>query len=223
MDHLELVSHDLCPYVQRAAIALAERSAPFSRTMISLAEKPDWFLALSPLGKVPLLRTARGVLFESVPIIEYLEDVFAHKLHPADPFERATHRAWIEFGSGILNDIAGLYNAADKESFERRSVLLHDKFARLEAELSDGPYFSGASFSLVDAVYGPVFRYWDVFDAIGDFGVLRELPKVLAWRRALAARPSVRGTVGPEYGTLLQRFLAAKPGYLGALARAIEA
>ncbi|TGU31135.1 glutathione S-transferase family protein, partial [bacterium M00.F.Ca.ET.152.01.1.1] len=53
---LTLVSHHLCPYVQRAAIALAEKAVPFERVNVDLADKPDWFRAISPLGKVPLLR-----------------------------------------------------------------------------------------------------------------------------------------------------------------------
>ena len=56
---LTLVSHLLCPYVQRAAIALAEKNVPFERVVIDLANKPDWFIAISPLGKVPLLRLQR--------------------------------------------------------------------------------------------------------------------------------------------------------------------
>jgi hypothetical protein len=48
---LRLVSRQLCPCVQRAAIALVEKGAAFERTTIDLAAKPDWFLALPPLGK----------------------------------------------------------------------------------------------------------------------------------------------------------------------------
>ena len=60
---LKLISHKLCPYVQRAVIALTEKGVPFERIDIDLANKPDWFLKISPLGKVPVLlvgpRTAR--------------------------------------------------------------------------------------------------------------------------------------------------------------------
>ena len=51
---LTLVSHHLCPYVQRASIALDEKGVRFERTYIDLKSKPDWFLKISPLGKVPL-------------------------------------------------------------------------------------------------------------------------------------------------------------------------
>ena len=45
---LVLVSHALCPYVQRAAIVLREKGVPFERRDIDLANKPDWFLRISP-------------------------------------------------------------------------------------------------------------------------------------------------------------------------------
>jgi len=118
-----LISHTMCPYVQRAAIALTEKAVAFERVYVDLSNKPDWFKAISPLGKVPLLRVRRGgdeveggdevVLFESVAILEYLEDTQPHPLHPADPVVRARHRAWMEVGSSMLNDIGGFYSAPD--------------------------------------------------------------------------------------------------------------
>ena len=54
MNGLVLVSHKLCPYVQRAAIVLHEKGVPFERRWVDLAAKPEWFLAVSPLGKTRL-------------------------------------------------------------------------------------------------------------------------------------------------------------------------
>jgi glutathione S-transferase len=118
---LRLVSHHLCPYVQRAIIALAEKGIAHERTYIDLAEKPAWFSALSPLGKVPLLLIDdTDVLFESAVICEYLEETSpGPKLHPRDPLERARHRAWIEFASAALADIWGLETTPDSATAAR--------------------------------------------------------------------------------------------------------
>jgi glutathione S-transferase len=213
---LTLISHPLCPYVQRAAISLAEKAVPFDRVQVDLADKPAWFLDLSPLGKTPVLRVDDRAIFESAVILEYLEETRPHPLHPADPLRRAGHRAWIEFGSAVLNDIAGLYSAKDPAAFAAKAEALAAKFARLEAGLGPGPWFDG-DFSLVDAVFGPVFRYFDVFDRIGDFGVLAHKPKVAAWRKALAARPSIRQAVGADYEIRLERFLAQRNSHLSTL------
>jgi len=217
MPTLELISHVLCPYVQRAVISLREKGVPFERIDVDLADRPAWFKALSPLGKVPLLRTGGDVIFESAVILEYLEDTQAPALHPQDALERARHRAWMEFGSGVLSDIWNFYTAPDAKGMSARAADLRLKFERVEQQLGEGPYFAGASFSLVDAVFGPVFRYWDVFDQVGDFGVFTGLPKVLAWRAALAQRPSVQAAVGADYAERLRRFLRERCSHLATL------
>ncbi|HEY9734725.1 MAG TPA: glutathione S-transferase N-terminal domain-containing protein, partial [Trichocoleus sp.] len=65
---LKLISHKLCPYVQRSIITLIEKQIPHERAYIDLAHKPDWFLQRSPLGKVPILLVGEEVLFESAVI-----------------------------------------------------------------------------------------------------------------------------------------------------------
>jgi len=214
---LHLMSHTLCPYVQRAVISLLEKGVAFERSYIDLANKPDWFRAISPLGKTPVLMVDQTAVFESAVILEYLEDTQANPLHPNDPLARARDRAWIEFGSSVLNDIAGLYNAADAGGFAGKSGDLAAKLNRLENELAKGSYFNGDDFCLVDAAFGPVFRYFDVFDRIGDFGIFDDTPKVSRWRRALALRPSVIKAVTPDYDQLLRHFLIKRGSYLSGL------
>lgn len=217
---LVLISHPLCPYVQRAAIALAEKHLPFQRRDIDLAAKPAWFLALSPLGKTPVLQVGHDVVFESAVILEYLEETTAPALHPEGALQRARHRGWIEFASATLNDVGALYSAPDETTFNSRTSQLVGRFGQIEAQLRLGPWFDGQSFSLVDAAFAPVFRYFDVFDMLGDFGILAGLPKVAAWRVALAARPSVKAAVGEDYPALLMAFLAKRQSHLGHIARA---
>jgi glutathione S-transferase len=216
---LTLVSHHLCPYVQRAAIALAEKGVAFTRIDIDLANKPDWFLKLSPLGKVPLLQVGDAVIFESAVILEYLEETQPNPLHPVDALERAQHRAWIEFGSAVLNDLWALYMAPDHGAFEAKIRAVSEKSARLEQALGEGPFFAGERFTLVDAAFAPVFRYFDTFERIRDFGILRGLPKIAAWRAVLAARPSVVAAVAPDYPEKLWAFFLSRGSFLSSLMR----
>ncbi|WP_339026539.1 glutathione S-transferase family protein [Bradyrhizobium symbiodeficiens] len=220
---LKLISHKLCPYVQRAVIALKEKGVPFERVDIDLANKPDWFLKLSPLGKVPVLvvTTDEGevALFESNVICEYIEETQAGlELHPADALKRAEHRAWMEFGSAILGDLWGLETTADPAMFESKRQALVAKFARVEAALGAGPFFASEAFSLVDAAFAPIFRYFDVFDELTELGIFKDLPKVRAWRAELAKRPSVRTAVGTDYPQLLRAFLVRHDAHLLKLA-----
>ena len=171
---LHLISHNLCPYVQRAVISLCEKGVTFERTYIDLANKPDWFLEISPLGKTPILLVNGVPIFESAVILEYLEETQANPLHPGGPLKRARHRAWMEYGSATLNDIAGFYSAPDEQALAVKAKALRDKFLRLEGELGAGPYFSEDRFSLVDVVFGPVFRYFNTFDQIPFFHVCQQ-------------------------------------------------
>ena len=213
MSKLTLVSHHLCPYVQRAAIALLEKGVPFERINIDLACKPDWFLKISPLGKVPLLRIeeedgSEAVLFESSVICEYLEETqIGVALHPKDALTRARHRGWMEFGSSVLSDLWGYETAEDASQLEIKRKALIAKFATIETVLTDGPYFAGNGFSLVDAVFAPVFRYFDLFDTLGDSGIFEGLERVRHWRKALSERASVKAAVSADYPQRLVEFL----------------
>jgi len=212
--HLTLISHYLCPYVQRAVISLAEKQVQHERIYVDLANKPEWFNAISPLGKTPVLKVGETAIFESAVILEYLEETQKKPLHPTDPLSRAGHRAWIEVGSAILNDIARFYNAPDAEILAAKAKAMKLKFARIEERLVGQPWFDGENFHLVDAVFGPVFRYFDTFDRVGEFGVLEGMPKLADWRAALADRPSILTAAPEDYDERLLSFLIGRNSYL---------
>ena len=215
---LELISHALCPYAQRVAIVLAEKGIAFDRRIIDLADKPDWFRALSPLGKVPLLLVDEEVLFESAVICDYLDDIAAPRLHPAAPLARARERAWVEFASATLAGIAALYNAPDQAALAARRAELAARFGQIEAVLGEGPWFGGAHFGMVDAAFAPVLRYFDTLDEIEGVAMFDGMPRLQRWRALLAARPSVIGAVATDYPALLRDFLRKRPSRLGAMA-----
>jgi len=221
---LTLVSHVLCPYVQRAAIVLLEKQVPFERRWVDLANKPDWFRAISPLGKTPVLLAGDEPVFESAVICEYLDEVHAPRLHPQDALERARHRAWMEFGSSVLNTIWAFYTAPDAQALQAQREVLLQRFAQLENALDpQGPFFAGERFCIVDAVFAPVFRYFDAFEALGIDGFFAATPRVRRWRAALATRTSVREAVLPDFDERLLAFLRTRDSELGRFAAAATA
>jgi glutathione S-transferase len=154
-----------------------------------------------------VLRVGDEVIFESAVICEFLDETHAPRLHPAQALERARHRSWMEFGSALLNTIGAFYNAADAAALDARAREIRARLAQLEAALGSGPYFAGRDFCIVDAVFGPVFRYFDVFDTIEEFGFFDGLNKLVAWRDALSRRDSIRRAVRSDYPELLRSFL----------------
>jgi len=214
-----LISHALCPYVQRAVIALEEQGITYKRIDIDLANKPAWFKKLSPLGKVPVLVVDDDtVIFESAVISEYINEVNQGQLLASEPLAKAKQRAWIEFASNTLNNIGQLYNAADAPAFNDAVSQLKQKWQTLEANLNHDSYFSSEDFSLVDAAFAPLFRYLPVLEKISGQSFLQHFPKINKWADTLNQRASVKKAVSSQYHTQLLAFIAKRDSHLGQLA-----
>ncbi len=190
----KLVSFDVCPFVQRSVITLEEKGVPYEIEYIDLNNKPEWFMQLSPLGKVPILIVEDTVIFESAPINEYLDETApGRKLQPSDPLQRAHNRAWIEFTSTVLVTRNQMQHAKTEQETRRLAAVVNAQLPRLEEQLDNGPFFNGNDFSLVDAAAAPLFQRlaW-LLELAPDLGVLDDLPKVTAWSEALLQRESVK-------------------------------
>lgn len=222
MNHpkLTLISHHLCPYVQRAAIALREMDIPFERRNIDLAAKPDWFLKLSPLGKVPILVVNDdAVLFESSVIAQYVDEIAGGYLLSSNQLKKYNQLAWLEFASQTIAGIGRLYSADNRTALNSAQTNLKDKFRRLEQTLTDGPWFADEHFTLVDAAFAPAFRYFDIIETLTSFEFFAETPKVARWRKTLAKYPSVVGAVSEDYPERLLTFLADRNSIIGRSAK----
>lgn len=198
----ELVSFVLCPFVQRSVITLNHKNIDFDIEYIDLKTPPEWFKEISPLGKVPLLKVADEVLFESAVINEFIDETTEAPLMPADPLLRAQNRAWIEYGSSLLSLQYQLMTATTQEAFEEKLSAYGDTAARVEAQLADGPYFNGTAFSLVDTAYAPVFMREQYF--LDDDARAVERPKMKAWAAELLSMPAVRNSVVSDFDEKLR-------------------
>ena len=212
--NLHLISFDICPYVQRAMILLLEKNAKFEISYVDLANKPEWFLKVSPLGKVPVLQVDQTVLFESSVICEYIDETHGEVMHPADPLVKAEHRAWMEYSSVLLGLIYGVSTAQDEDDLAAKRNDLSQKLANLELTLKkgNGPFFGGNKFAMIDAFYAPVFRYFQAFAQWGDSSYLSEFPRLQAWEANVMGRSSVLKAVPQDYSEKLKIFLKNKNG-----------
>lgn len=212
---LKLVSFELCPYVERSRIVLLEKRAPHQVEFIDLANKPAWFLAVSPMGRVPVLLVDDRPVFESMVINELIEELHPEpSLLPGEPLARAEARGWIVFANDVVmpaSFAAMLARAggATGGEIERPLETIRDALGKLEAQAArgGGPFFAGAAFTLVDAAYAPFFRRWRAAESWGppEAQLLPGFPAVSAWAEALAAHPSVRGAEPADFGARLRR------------------
>jgi glutathione S-transferase len=208
----ELISFKLCPFVQRSVIVLNEKKIDYDITYIDLKNPPDWFKAISPLGKVPVLKVDDEVLFESAVIMEYLDEVNPPSLHPADPLRKAKNRAWIEFASTLIMAQFNMLMCKEKEESEKAEQELRDKLAQLEQQVV-GPLFNGKEFALIDAAFAPIFMRLAMLEKWQPMGMLETLPKVRQWSEALLARDSVKNSVVENLEELYRGMLASNGGY----------
>lgn len=221
-----LISFNLCPFVQRSVITLEEKGVPYDMEYVDLYDKPDWFLKLSPLGKVPVLRVGDTILFESQVIAEYIDETTPPQMHPEDPLERARHRASIAIITAGLTDTYKLMVEPDKDAALAFAKNARDNLALLGEQIGEGPYFGGAHFSIVDAAAAPMVQRLSWCEKIYDFGIFDGQPKVEAWRDALLSRPAVQRSVLPNIEEIFVEYIKGRrsdsyttdPSWLGTLA-----
>ncbi len=195
---LELISHPICPFVHRAAALLHEKGIPFSQRSIDLQAKPDWFLALSPRGKVPVLVADGTPIFESAVIVEYLDETHPPHIVPRDPLERARQRAWVEVANDLL---AGQYKiavAATPADRDAARTQTREVLRRFENAIV-GPFFAGDAVGLVDIAAGPGLVRFEKLNAWLGLDIYAGVPKVAAWSKCISERPSFKDTLVPDF------------------------
>jgi glutathione S-transferase len=211
---LELVSFKICPFVQRAVATLRYKQTAFKLTHIDLSDPPHWFKAISPFGKVPLLKVDKQhVIFESAVINEFLDEITSGGLLPDDPLLRALNRSWIEFGSACLLNLSAQMHAEDKQTFDSNREELKSKMKWLEATLDQPPYFNGDTLSLVDFSWAPLFMRAEILTLDDQLYPAEHLPRTAAWARRLLELPAVRDSVVADFPELLRNHIRAKAPY----------
>jgi glutathione S-transferase len=211
---LELVSFKICPFVQRAVTTLRYKQTPFKLTHIDLSDPPQWFKAISPFGKVPLLKVDKQhVIFESAIIGEFLNEIANADLLPDAPLLRALNRSWIEFGTACLLDLSAQMHAEDRQSFNSNRDELKSKLKWLEATLEQPPYFNGEMLSLVDFAWAPLFMRTEILTLGAQLYPAEQLPRTAAWSRKLLELPAVRDSVVADFPELLRDHIRAKAPY----------
>jgi len=219
---IHLISSVTCPWVQRSAITLRIKDVDCDVTYINLREKPDWFLKLSPHGKVPVLKVDEQVLFESNAILEYLDESYEPRLHPTDPIKRARNRAWNEFIRDFSSALTSMIYAKSKDALAQAIEDAPARIGRVEEAIAnerhgDGPYFNGDTLCLVDATYGPFFQRFAIAESVLKTGVLKKFPLIQSWSDALLANDSIVGAVAPNFAEEYRANLVRRGAYAATL------
>ena len=178
------------------------KQVEFEVTYIDLRNKPDWFLEISPHGKVPVLQVDGQPLFESNAIAEFLDEAIAPRLHPEDLITRARHRAWTDYVPSFASGLS-IYYAKDAAGVEAKIPQARNCLAKLtqalEQDAQAGPFFAGDQLCLVDAAYAPFLQRFLLVDEWLGSGLLAEYPQVSEWAEHLLADKRVQDSVPDNF------------------------
>ncbi len=201
MSDITLYSAPSCPYAQRTRLVLHEKGLDFELVEIDLKQTPDWYLALSPTGKVPLLLHGEEKVWESSAINEYLDECHPEPpLMPGTPLLRARARIAVDFANVYFAPL--YYKLLLAETPERRTAMaqrLADTLEEMEryGPGHHGPWWLGETFSLADIAFYPFFERFPVLAHYRGFELPGECTGIAAWLEAMRARESVQAQGEP--------------------------
>jgi glutathione S-transferase len=205
--HLRLVSSELCPFVQRVRLVLEEKMVNHELALIDLEDRPAWFEAVSPRGKVPVLEVDGVAVYESHAICELLDELVPEpRLMPATPLARARDRALFAMASeDFFGPMHALMLAPDAAGVDRARARLEERLDHLERELAGRSYLSGegAAFGMADVGFAPFLVRADLLREQGLLDFFLRRPAVERWAEALVLRPSVQRMLPPDHGAKL--------------------
>lgn len=203
---IKLISFPICPYVQRSVMLLEKLGREYEVEYIDLANPPEWFLDISPLGKVPVLQIDGTVLFESHVILEYLNEVAEVNYHPADPLEKAHHRAMMEFGSAMLGSQWMTMAAKDEAGVGKHLGALLGLMKTLENSIDPSPFYAGAELHIIDFSFAPLLQRLEILKRHFEPTLFDDFPKLEAWTLAIIELDVLKKSAVPD---LEERILKA--------------
>ncbi len=183
---------------------MIEKEIPFELTEVDLRNKPDWFLAVSPYGKVPVIVDDGQTIYESAIINEYLDEKYTSiPMMPEEPVERAKARIWMDYCTNKYLTLSRklLVDHGNEELQRENKKKMKESLIYIEKECfeknANGPFWLGNNISLVDLHYAPFFERFGAFKELFGVEWPEECIKISDWWSAIQKRDSYKMTVLP--------------------------
>ncbi|MQM13648.1 hypothetical protein Taro_046572 [Colocasia esculenta] len=173
-----------CPFSQRVLLTLEEKKISYQMKLIDLSNKPQWFLEISPEGKVPVINFGYGKWIPDSDVITQLLEEKYPEPSLATPPELAS------VGSKLFPSFVKFLKSKDSSDGSEQALV--DELRALDSHLKDhGPYVNGANISAVDLSLAPKLFHLEV--ALGHFKgwvIPEDLSHVRAYMELLFNRES---------------------------------
>ena len=191
-------------FVRTARMACHEKGVPY--TLDAVFPHTPAVDAISPVGKIPVMRHGDLALAETRAICGYIDAAFdGPPLMPRAPAAAAVTEQWISLVTTSIDPAlmrnyllhyvfpSGPDGKPDRARIEAALPKCREMFALLEKELATHTYLGGDTFTLADMFLLPIIHYMQAFPESGE--MLAAAPSVRAWHDRVAARPSARDTL----------------------------
>lgn len=206
---LRVYSMAYCPFAHRARLVIAHKNIDADIVNVNLGEKPDWYLALNPLGQVPCIQLdeKRPSIPESLIDADYLDDVYQeNRLTPLDPYTHAQQKLLVEaFGKKA---IMPFYAFAKEPKAEQQEAFAKGLEEAVEQRITFGAdeYFGGAQPAMCDFMMWPFIERITMLQEHFDFKLdAARFPKLIAYMALMNKHPTVvKAAIKPE---ILAKFL----------------
>lgn len=176
-----------CPFTQRVLLTLEEKNLPYDMKYVDLRNKPEWFLKISPEGKVPLIKLDEKWVPDSDVITQALEEKF-----PEPPLTTPPEKASV--GSKIFPKFVAFLKSKDPSDGTEQELL--DELTAFNDYLKEnGPFINGNEVSAADLSLGPKLYHLEI--ALGHYknwSVPDSFPYVKSYMKSIFSRESFINT-----------------------------
>ena len=154
---MTLYSGTADPYSHRTRIVLFEKDVECQIIDVDVDNKPRELADLNPYNQVPTIVDRELVLYESLIIMEYLDERLPHPpLMPVDPVNRARARMMLMRFDRDWYSLLPVITGSDKRAATKARNTLRDGLTVISPLFKDQPYLLGEEMSLVDCSLAPI-------------------------------------------------------------------
>ncbi|KAJ4719806.1 Glutathione S-transferase [Melia azedarach] len=144
-----------CPFCQRVLLTFEEKKVEYKPILINLSDKPQWFLEISPEGKVPVAKFDGKWLADSDVIVGIIEEKYPEPALTTPPDLASV-------GSKIFPSFVKFLKSKDPNDGTEQALLEELKALDEHLKTHGGPFIAGEKVTAVDLSLAPKLYHLQV-------------------------------------------------------------